>query len=329
MQVSVDDALLREISLRSDGDARRALNSLESCVLFASHSPSKFHFLLFLFSDTLLLLCFALFYAKTNNQSVTTATARSISTASPPSTNPWSHPLFPLIQRGSDVHAALYWLSRMLEGGEDPLYVARRLIRFATEDVGLADPQALSLAVRCYQECEWLGRPLCFTILAQCVSYLALTAKSNELYLAYGKAVDVVHDTGMLPIPQSIQKSEMLKEEEEEEKKKNAEKQEMEEKNGDEKREVIFGESKTSGNELYRWGESMLPQELEGSVFMDVERALRDLREPSLKKTYDTDKGKEKGKEEEKEEEPLEEDANKVELPLEKRARLELKKNDE
>lgn len=158
------------------------------------------------------------------------------------------------------------------------------------------------------------------------MSYLALTAKSNELYLAYGKAVDVVHDTGMLPIPQSIQKSEMLKEEE---KKKSAEKQEMEEKNGDEKKEVIFGESKTSGNELYRWGESMLPQELEGSVFMDVERALRDLREPSLKKAYDTDKGKEKGKEEEKEEEPLEEDANKVELPLEKRARLELKKNDE
>ncbi|CBK21370.2 uncharacterized protein [Blastocystis hominis] len=307
LQVSVDDALLREISLRSDGDARRALNSLESCVLFASHSPSKHA------SPSLLrsVLCEdkqPIRYDRHGEEHFNCISALHKS------------------MRGSDVHAALYWLSRMLEGGEDPLYVARRLIRFATEDVGLADLQALSLAVRCYQECEWLGRPLCFTILAQCVSYLALTAKSNELYLAYGKAVDVVHDTGMLPIPQSIQKSEMLKEEEKEEKKKNAEKQEMEEKNGDEKKEVNLGESKTSGNELYRWGESMLPQELEGSVFMDVERALRDLREPSLKKAYDTDKGKEKGKEEE---EPLEEDANKVELPLEKRARLELKKNDE
>lgn len=211
----------------------------------------------------------------------------------------------------------------MLEGGEDPLYIARRLIRCATEDVGLADPQALSLAVRCYQECEWLGRPLCFTVLAQCVSYLALTAKSNELYLAYGKAVDVVHDTGMLPVPQSIKKSEVS---EDARKQGNGEKKETDEKKGVEKKEAKLGESKTSGNELYRWGESMLPHELEGSVFMDVERALRDLREPSLKRAYDTDKEEEKGKEEE---EPLEPDPNQVELPLEKRARLELKKSDE
>lgn len=208
----------------------------------------------------------------------------------------------------------------MLEGGEDPLYVARRLIRFSTEDVGLADPQALLLTVRCYQECEWLGRPLCFTVLAQCVSYLALTAKSNEVYLAYGKAVDAVTDTGLLPIPLHSQKSGESETLGEAAKSENSEKFEKggEKEKGDSK----LGKMETTGNALFRWGESMLPQELEGSVFMDVERALTDLREPSLKKTYDVDTKKE-------EEEPLVPDANQVELPLEKRARIELKKNEE
>ena len=206
----------------------------------------------------------------------------------------------------------------MLEGGEDPLYVARRLIRCATEDIGLADPQALLIAMRCYQDCESLGRPLCFTVLAQCVSYLALTAKSNELYLAYGKAVDVVRATGMLPIPQNNQN------EEKSEKSDKSEKSKENRENG--KKDGSMDEAKTAGNELYRWGKSMLPQELEGSVFVDVKRALSDLREPSLKKVYNIEN--EKGKENE-EEEPLEPDANKVELPLEKRARIELKKKDE
>ncbi|XP_008301308.1 ATPase WRNIP1 [Stegastes partitus] len=87
--------------------------------------------------------------------------------------------------RGSHENASLYWLGRMLEGGEDPLYVARRLIRFASEDVGLADPAALSQAVSAFQACHFIGMPECEVILAQCVVYLARAPKSVEIYQAY------------------------------------------------------------------------------------------------------------------------------------------------
>ncbi|XP_035286976.1 ATPase WRNIP1 [Anguilla anguilla] len=87
--------------------------------------------------------------------------------------------------RGSHANAALYWLGRMLEGGEDPLYVARRLVRFASEDVGLADPAALPQAVAAFQACHFIGMPECEVILAQCVIYLARAPKSVEVYKAY------------------------------------------------------------------------------------------------------------------------------------------------
>ncbi|XP_076828126.1 ATPase WRNIP1 [Brachyhypopomus gauderio] len=87
--------------------------------------------------------------------------------------------------RGSDENAALYWLGRMLEGGEDPLYVARRLVRFSSEDVGLADPAALPQAVSAFQACHFIGMPECEVILAQCVVYLARAPKSVEVYKAY------------------------------------------------------------------------------------------------------------------------------------------------
>ncbi|XP_067911394.1 ATPase WRNIP1 [Heterodontus francisci] len=87
--------------------------------------------------------------------------------------------------RASDEKSALYWLARMLEGGEDPLYVARRLVRFASEDVGLADPLALTQAVSAYQGCHFIGMPECEVILAQCVTYLARAPKSVEVYMAY------------------------------------------------------------------------------------------------------------------------------------------------
>ncbi|XP_069469630.1 ATPase WRNIP1 isoform X2 [Ambystoma mexicanum] len=87
--------------------------------------------------------------------------------------------------RGSDANASLYWLARMLEGGEDPLYVARRLVRFASEDVGLADPSALPQAVAAFQGCHLIGMPECEVLLAQCVVYLARAPKSIEVYSAY------------------------------------------------------------------------------------------------------------------------------------------------
>ena len=90
--------------------------------------------------------------------------------------------------RNSDPDAAVYWLARMLEAGEDPLYVARRVIRFAGEDIGLADPRALDQAVAAYQACHFLGMPECTVHLTQAVVYMSLAPKSNALYKAYEHA---------------------------------------------------------------------------------------------------------------------------------------------
>ncbi|MCI9529094.1 MAG: replication-associated recombination protein A, partial [Angelakisella sp.] len=90
--------------------------------------------------------------------------------------------------RNSDPDAAVYWLARMLEAGEDPLYVARRVLRFASEDVGLADPRALEIAVAAYQACHFIGMPECTVHLTQAVVYLSVAPKSNALYLAYEAA---------------------------------------------------------------------------------------------------------------------------------------------
>ena len=103
--------------------------------------------------------------------------------------------------RGSDPDAALYWLARMLERGDDPLYVARRLVRFATEDIGLADPQALPLAVAAQQAVHFLGLPEGALALAELTVYLALAPKSNAVYRAYGAARDDVTATRNDPVP--------------------------------------------------------------------------------------------------------------------------------
>jgi putative ATPase len=103
--------------------------------------------------------------------------------------------------RGSDPDAALYWLARMLERGDDPLYVARRLVRFATEDVGLADPHALPLAVAAQQSAHFLGMPEGALGLAELTVYLALAPKSNAVYRAYGEASGDVATTRNDPVP--------------------------------------------------------------------------------------------------------------------------------
>jgi len=103
--------------------------------------------------------------------------------------------------RGSDADAALYWLGRMIEAGEDPLYVARRLVRFASEDIGLADPQALVQATTAYTACHYLGMPECNVILAQAVVYLSRAPKSNELYTAYGEVQRDIRETENEPVP--------------------------------------------------------------------------------------------------------------------------------
>ncbi|MFH0923254.1 MAG: replication-associated recombination protein A [Candidatus Falkowbacteria bacterium] len=106
--------------------------------------------------------------------------------------------------RGSNADAALYWLARMLEAGEDPLYIARRLVRFASEDIGLANSRAMEQAVAAYQACHFLGMPECNVVLAQAVVYMAKCKKSNDLYMAYGQAAKDVQEYGNLPVPLHI-----------------------------------------------------------------------------------------------------------------------------
>jgi len=106
--------------------------------------------------------------------------------------------------RNSDVNAALYWLGRMLEAGEDPLYVARRLVRFASEDIGLADNQALRIALDAKEAFEFIGLPEGKLALAQCVVYLAAAPKSNAVYVAYGQVADDVAKTRNDPVPLHI-----------------------------------------------------------------------------------------------------------------------------
>ena len=106
--------------------------------------------------------------------------------------------------RNSDVDAALYWLARMLEAGEDPLYVARRLVRFASEDIGLADNQALRIALDAKEAFEFIGLPEGKLALAQCVVYLAAAPKSNAVYTAYGRVAADVANTRNDPVPMHI-----------------------------------------------------------------------------------------------------------------------------
>src|SRR5207302_5735360 len=103
--------------------------------------------------------------------------------------------------RNSDADASLYWLARMLEAGEDPLYIARRLVRMAVEDIGLADPQALPLCVAARDAVDFIGMPEGNLALAQAVVYLALAPKSNALYIAYGAVQQDVERTAAEPVP--------------------------------------------------------------------------------------------------------------------------------
>ncbi|MBW6442032.1 replication-associated recombination protein A [Patescibacteria group bacterium] len=106
--------------------------------------------------------------------------------------------------RGSDPDSALYWLGRMLQAGQDPLYIARRVVRFASEDIGLEDPNALNIAVSAFKACEVIGMPECELALAEAVVYMAKAPKSNKLYTAYGRVKEDVEKYGNLPVPLEI-----------------------------------------------------------------------------------------------------------------------------
>ena len=106
--------------------------------------------------------------------------------------------------RNSDPDAAVYWLARMLEGGEDPLYIARRVTRFASEDVGLADPHAIEIAVAAYHACHFIGMPECSVHLTEAVVYMAMAPKSNSLYMAYNMASSDAREHLAEPVPLQI-----------------------------------------------------------------------------------------------------------------------------
>jgi putative ATPase len=106
--------------------------------------------------------------------------------------------------RGGDPDAALYWLARMLAAGEDPFYIARRMVRFASEDIGNADPRALGLAMNAMEAYRFLGSPEGDLSLAQAAAYLACAPKSNRIYAAYGKVNQRIRETGALPVPYPI-----------------------------------------------------------------------------------------------------------------------------
>ena len=106
--------------------------------------------------------------------------------------------------RGSDPNAAVYWLARMIEGGEDPVFIARRMLIFASEDISNANPNALLLANACFDAVTKIGYPECRITLSQCAVYLASSPKSNSTYMALNNAQQAVKQTGDLPVPLHI-----------------------------------------------------------------------------------------------------------------------------
>jgi putative ATPase len=181
-QVEVADDALRFLAQTSDGDARTALNVLELAATTAPPGEDGRRRV----DLAALRQAFArkaLLYDRAGEEhfNVISALHKSI--------------------RNSDADAGLYWLARMLEAGEDPLYVARRLVRFASEDVGLADPQALVLAMAAQQAVHFIGLPEGALALAELVVYLAAAPKSNALYVAYGEAARDALETRAEPVP--------------------------------------------------------------------------------------------------------------------------------
>jgi putative ATPase len=174
-KIKIRSKVIELIDNFSNGDSRTALNILEAC----SNVTSEI-------SDELLenvLQKSHLFYDKNGEEHYNIISALHKS------------------MRGGDANASIYWLVRMLEGGENPLYIARRLIRFASEDIGLINNTALLLANACFEACHNLGMPECGIILTQCVIYLAKSKKSILAYQSYQEAQKDVEKYGNLPVP--------------------------------------------------------------------------------------------------------------------------------
>lgn len=184
-ELTASKTLLEQIAIFSDGDARNALNTLEMLVDNGNVSQDGALEL----SDDLLSQVLGektLKYDKNGEDHYDLISALHKS------------------MRNSDVDAAIYWLNRMLAGGEDPLYIARRLLRFASEDIGLADNNALNLVGNVFQTCQFIGMPECNVHLTQAVIYLSLAPKSNAVYKATTRVAKDVKQTLNEPVPLQI-----------------------------------------------------------------------------------------------------------------------------
>lgn len=181
-EIEIHDEQLRAIAVFANGDARTALNTLEMAVLNGEITNQGS----IIITDEGLSQCInrkSLLYDKAGEEHYNLISALHKS------------------MRNSDPDAAIYWMCRMLESGENPLYIARRLIRFASEDVGMADSHALQVAVAAYQACHFLGMPECDIHLTHAVTYLAMAPKSNALYAACEKCKEDVRNRIAEPVP--------------------------------------------------------------------------------------------------------------------------------
>lgn len=181
LNIDISDDLLTMIASFANGDARTALNVLEMAVTNGEITAEKTTI-----TKEVLEQCTSkksLLYDKNREEHYNLISALHKS------------------MRNSDPDAAVYWLARMLEAGEDPLYIARRLVRFATEDIGLADNNALPLTISVYQACHFLGMPECNIHLAHAVVYLSLAPRSNSVYMAYESAKQDALNMLSEPVP--------------------------------------------------------------------------------------------------------------------------------
>ncbi len=182
--VSVEDGVLEFVADMAQGDARVALNALEYAASVLEGDDGPRVLTAALVRDALQKRVISTDKSGESHYNLISALHKSL--------------------RGGDADASLYWLARMCEAGEDPMYIARRLVRFASEDVGNADPHALSLSVAARDAVAFTGYPECKLALAQCVIYLALAPKSNAVYTAYGRAAEVVGSNPPFPVPMTI-----------------------------------------------------------------------------------------------------------------------------
>ena len=180
--VQIEEGQLKEIAVFANGDARTALNTLEMAVINGEIGNDGS----ITVTSQVLEQCInkkSLLYDKTGEEHYNIISALHKS------------------MRNSDPDAAIYWMLRMLEGGENPLYIARRLVRFASEDIGMADSQALQVAVAAYQACHFLGVPECDVHLTHAVTYLAMAPKSNALYRACEECKQDIRTRMAEPVP--------------------------------------------------------------------------------------------------------------------------------